>query len=263
MTNPLDAFKAHMVKPSERNTPNFLMLYGLPGSGKTWLAGSVSEVPGIRKTLLIDTEDSTTGSLYGFDDEAIDIIPVSTHEGLESVLDAVIEASEQDDFEYDAVIIDTFDVAFERALEYYDEITPATKSGNDNTFWKWAQVGQWTNRRAGEFRDAPFLGIMVLHAKREKLDSGALMDYVSLSGKAKDVLPGIPDIVGFTVRDKGVTTVHLGSSDKRSTKNRFHLPESIENPTMKGIFDAIKNRDAVKPAPAKKKTTTKSKKEDK
>src|SRR5690554_3658269 len=130
MANPLDAFKAHMVKPSERNTPNFIMLYGLPGSGKTWLAGSVCEVPGIRKVLLIDTEDSTTGALYGFDDEAIDIIPVSTHEGLESVLDAVIEASESDDFEYDAVIIDTFDVAFERALEYYDEITPATKSGN-------------------------------------------------------------------------------------------------------------------------------------
>ena len=43
MTNPLDAFKQHIVKPSQLNKPNLILLYGNPGSGKTHLAASISE----------------------------------------------------------------------------------------------------------------------------------------------------------------------------------------------------------------------------
>lgn len=263
MTNPLDAFKAHMVKPSEMNQPNLILLYGNPGGGKSWLAASVSDVPGVDKVLIIDTENSTTGTLHGFDDEKIDIIPVSTHEGFESVLEAVLEAADRDDFEYDAVIIDTVDVAQSRALEHFEENAPLNKAGEIDGFKVWGALKNWTEDLFRALQEAPFISIAVLHSDRQKTESGPFVDLVALAGSSKNTVPGIPDLVGFVSREGDTSTVHLGSSQTRSTKNRFHLPNEIEDPTMKGIFDAIKNRDAVKPAPAKKKTTTKSKKEDK
>lgn len=253
MTNPLDAFKQHIVKPSQLNKPNLILLYGNPGSGKTHLAASISEVPGIKKVLIIDTENSTQGTVADFDDAKIDIIPVSTHGGFEQVFSAVIEAADNGELEYDAVIIDTLDVAQDRAIEFFEENAPITKSGEKDGFAVWGGVKQWTTSVGRRLQEASFIGVLVLHSNREKMENGPFTDLVALSGSAKNTLPGIPDIVGFTERADGVTTVHVGSALRRSTKNRFQLPDSIENPSMAGIFKAITNRNNsnTKPAAAK------------
>lgn len=249
----MDQFKEHMVKPSSLNKPNFIALYGNPGSGKTWLAASISDVPSIKKTLIIDSENSTQGSVAGFDDDRVDIVPVSTHAGFEAVWDAVVEADAAGELEYDAVIIDTLDVAQDRALEYFDAVQQAKPKPDG--FAKWGDVKKWTEGIGRQAQEMNALVIVVTHSKREKEESGAFSDLFSLAGSAKDSFPGIPDIVGFTEREGDTTTVHVGSSKKRSTKNRFGLEDTLENPTMTTILEAISGNG--------KKSKTTNKKEDK
>jgi hypothetical protein len=256
--SPLDALKKYIVKPSQLNKPNLIMLYGNPGSGKTHLAASISNAPGYKKIAIVDTENSTSGTVGGehFNDDRIDIYPVTTHEGFETVLEALLEDAESDKPTYDAIIVDTVDVAQERAKDYFEDTLPRDKNGEINGFAVWGEVKSWTNGVFRRLQEAPVLGIAVLHSDREKLENGPFVDTVMLQGKSKNTVAGVPDIVGFTEREAGVTTVHVGSSLRRSTKNRFDLPDSIENPSMTSILAAIANRGkaatATKTAPTTK-----------
>ena len=80
MTDKIPSLKERLskytVKPSDVRYPGLVMLYGRPGSGKTWLAASVSELDSVNKVLYIDTEGSTEGTLVGFDDAKIDILNI-------------------------------------------------------------------------------------------------------------------------------------------------------------------------------------------
>lgn len=252
MTNALDALKGYIVKPSHLNKPNFIILYGLPGGGKTHLAASVSEVPGIKKVAIIDTENSTQGTVADFDDDKIDIYPVSTHTGFETVFEALLEDADSDNPTYDAIIVDTVDVAQDRAIEFFKENAPVTKNGEKDGFAVWGAVKMWTENVNRRLQESSVLGLAVYHSNREKLENGPFVDMVALSGSAKNSVPGIPDIVGFVEREGNVTTVHVGSSLRRATKNRFNLPDTIENPSMTSIIAAItKRNNATKPATAK------------
>src|SRR5690606_37026421 len=124
-----------------------------------------------------------------------------------------------------------------RALEFFEAEQAA--EGKADGFAKWGKVKAWTEKLGRKAQEAEFLAIVVAHSKREKLESGAFSDLMNLAGSAKDTFPGIPDVVGFTERDEGVTTVHVGSSKRRSTKNRFGLSDTIENPSMADILKSI------------------------
>lgn len=235
----LEAYAAHIVKPSSLDKPDYIMWYGNPGSGKSTLAASIADVAEYSPVLIISTEGGLKGILKREWEDRIDIIEVTTHEGFEAVFDAVIEDANNGDFQYKSVIIDTMDVAYERALDYYKAIEDAKQKPDG--FKVWAQVGEWANRVGRGMKDAPFLGITVLHSKRTKNENGPFEDVLALSGAAKDKAHGIPDIVGFTVREKRKTTLYVGSSNNRATKSRFEnvLPDEIENPSMKYILDTI------------------------
>lgn len=237
MANALDAFKEHVVKPSSLNKPNFIALYGVPGSGKTWLAASVSDVPSIKRTLLIDTEDSATGTTTGFSDEKLDIMQVGTHSGFERLWEAVVQDDAAGTLPYDAVIIDALDTAQDRALDFFEEEQEAT--GKPDGFAKWGRVKGWTEAIGRQAQEMGALVIVVTHSKREKTESGSFSDMLNLAGSAKDTFPGIPDLVGFVEREGDTTTVHVGSSKKRSTKNRFGLDDTIENPNMTTLLATI------------------------
>lgn len=247
----LDEYASHIVKPSHLDKPDYIMLYGNPGSGKSTLAASIAHVAEFSPTLIISTEGGLKGILTGYTDDQMDIIEVTTHGGFEAVFDAVLADADSGELKYKSVIIDTFDVAYERALEYFKAIEDAKPKPDG--FKVWAQVGEWANKVGRGMKDAPFLGITVLHSKRTKNENGPFEDVLALSGSAKDKAHGIPDIVGFTVREKRATTLYVGSSNNRATKSRFEsvLPDEIENPTMQGLFNIISPKAAPKAAPKK------------
>jgi len=243
----LDVYKAHIVKPSDLNKPNFIALYGCAGGGKSWLAASISDAPGYNRVLIIDTENSTQGTVANFDDAKIDIIPVSTHGGFEAVWQAVLEEDAAGTLEYDAVVIDTLDVAQDRALAFFESEMEAT--GKADGFAKWGRVKEWTEAVGRKAQEMTALTIVVTHSKREKTENGPFSDMLNLAGSAKDTFPGIPDIVAFVEREGDTTTVHVGSSKNRSTKNRFNLESTIENPTMTTLLAAISEHGSEKSTP--------------
>jgi len=243
MSNPLD-LSAYTVKPSTLNKPELIVLYGPAGGGKSYLAATISEVEGMAPVLIIDTEGSTAGTLHGFDDDLIDILPVHDHATFEQITTALLEREHK----YNTVIIDTADVAQERAIEHFLE-----EWGASNTFKAWGDVKSWTNGLARKFKAANFLGIMVFHETIDRTDSGAVLGRsISLSGSAKEIMPGIPDVVGWVTRkvDKTLgreaTTVEFSPDPKKATKNRFELPEKMVDARMSDIFDHISKREEKK-----------------
>lgn len=246
----LEKFDSYLIGPSHLTKPDYIMLYGLPGSGKSTLAASIADVPEYSPVLIISTEGGLKGILNDYTDDQIKVLEVTTHEGFNQIFQAVIDDDAAGVLPYKTVILDVMDVAFTRALEHYSEVEEA--KAKPDSFKKWAQVGEWENGVSRGMKDASFLAITVLHSKRTKNENGPYEDNLALAGAAKDRAAGVPDIVGFTVRENRKTTLYVGSSNNRSTKSRFEnvLPDEIENPTMKGILDIIspKKKTATKEA---------------
>ena len=229
----------YVTKPSAATKPEFIVLYGRPGGGKTWLAASASELPGVRKTLILDTEGSTVGTLSEFNDDKVDIIRVTSFSMLNAILDKLHDPNAV--HEYDVVIIDTLDKAQKWAVEHYKENAPYTKSGEKDGFWAWGEVSKWTVTTLGEkLRQAPFLAIVVLHEKEEKNGDGGIVKNLNLQGSAKDDWPGIPDVVAYMERKvldgEPTTLAYFETDDNKVTKNRFKFPAKVIDPTIPKLF---------------------------
>ena len=229
------------VKPSARNKPNSIILYGPPGGGKSWLAASASEVEEFGKVLIIDTEGSTFGTLSAFDDERIDIFPVSDIETFDDLLTALTTQEHG----YGTVILDTLDVL---QGMYIDKVMDEEEAkAKPNTMGAWGSVRRWTVSVMDKLNRADFLSIIVAHQTEDKLESGKVMTRIALSGSAKDIVAGRADIVGFVTREiqadgTEMSTMQVGSSNKMATKNRFNLPVVMEDPSMTTIMEAINGK---------------------
>lgn len=223
-----------LKKPSQVASPELVVLYGPPGGGKTYLAASASEVEGLAPVLIIDTEGSASGTVSNFADDNIDILEVDSFDRLEYILGNLLDKTHK----YKTVIIDTFDVAQKWAVETFQEENPG------NGFKAWGDVADWTVQVARDLKRADFLSIMVFHEKEDILETGKRLSKLALQGSAKDILPGVPDVLGLVTRkaDKEgneTTTLTFAPDPSRATKNRFNLPARVEDATMQTLFDLI------------------------
>lgn len=231
-------------KPSQVNYPELFLLYGPPGGGKTYLGATASELPHVKKMLIIDTEGSTAGTLTDFSDEKVDIVRVTTHEEFTAIMNAVFEADEEGTLPYDVVQIDTFDVAQDRAVKYYMRTSP-------DKFAAWAAVKDWSETVAHGLKGIKAMGILVLHEKEEKALSGGIMARLRLAGQSADTIPGVPDVVAYVKRtlndeDEEVTLALFASQDGLVTKNRFKFPPAVEDPSIPALFKYIDERTSAK-----------------
>lgn len=235
MTDEFELDLSHLVvKPSAVNKPELIVLYGPPGGGKSYLAASISEVEDQYPVLILDTEGSTAGTLATFDDERIDILKVDTAKQFDQIIRSLTTKTHK----YKTVIVDTFDVAQDRAIK------PFLDQNAGNTFAGWGQLKEWTIDTARALKAAPFLSILVFHETIEKNEHGANERRLVLAGSAKETMPGIPDVVGLVTRKANkdgseVSTVQFAPSPSTATKNRFQLPARMEGATMSGIFEEI------------------------
>ena len=131
----------YTTKPSEASYPEFMLFYSQPGSGKTYLAATVSELPTVKSVLIIDTEGSTTGTLATFDDNKIDIVDIrKTVDQINAenpgtvtyiaFLDQILSDLFTNGSEYDAVVLDTLDVAQDWKIKERQKVN-GTKGDKD------------------------------------------------------------------------------------------------------------------------------------
>lgn len=251
----------YTVKPSDVRYPGLVMLYGRPGSGKTWLAASVSELSVVKKVLYIDTEGSTEGTLVGFDDDKIDILNIpktvrdlnddAGPEGnrvteiqfLDSVLNELLATNTSG---YDAIVIDTLDVAQDWKVK---ELTPIWESKNKYKIWD--LVSDWTEDIGQRLKSLDAIGVIVLHSKKDKDESsGTISIEARLKGSSRETFPGIPDTVAHLTRrtykdgDKEVeaTVAEFATQDNKVTKNRFDFPTAMVAPSFEKMWNHIDNR---------------------
>jgi len=230
------SFAKHVHKAEALNAPKTILIYGDAGRGKTWLAASAAQIPELTPVLLIDVEGGASAIARDFKD--VDVIAVDTHEKLDKVMDDLMNVKHK----YKTVIIDTLGVAMDRAEKVFGE-RPENKG---NKFGKWGDLKIWANNLVRGLHAAPFTSIILTHAEDQKDEnSGAVKTVPNIPGGSKKDLPGIPDIIGYITAQKkedgtAQRVLLVESSDRFVTKNRFNLPATITEPSMKKIYALIK-----------------------
>ena len=247
---------AYMSKPSEISKPSLVMMVGPYGGGKTYMAASASEIPELRKTLVIDLEGSTTGTVSDFDDDHLEIIDVQKQskaldihpvEFFEAVMDQVWEHQDR----FGSVVIDTFDVLNNMYLEYFENNSPTGASGGRDGFFKWTETRRVLTSHNGliaQLKAAPFLAILVMHEERDE-DSGRY-DF-SWTGKgARSDLGQFPDLVMRISRKyhekkkEWTTEIVTVPTDRGQSKSRFNrIPEVInDDVTLKDVWAMLDSK---------------------
>lgn len=242
-------------KPSDLAKPALMMLMGPYGGGKTYLAASSCLVPELRKTLIIDLEGSTTGTVSDFPDQYLDIIDISRQAAQANVHPVVFFEAVMDQLwahpdEYGTVVIDTLDVLNDMYLEYYEQNAPSGASGGRDGFFKWTETKRRLvshNGLIAQMKAAPFMTVLVMHEERDE-DNGRFE--FSWTGKgAKAALGQFPDLImrvnrKFNEKKKTWTTeIVTVPTDRGQSKSRFNkIPEIIDaDVTLADVWDMLKS----------------------
>lgn len=258
MTNvtslPKPSFAAFLQQPEQVSRPKSILLYGTHGTRKTSIAGSIALTPGFNKTLFIDVDNgaevlmSNPATRAKIKDGSLEILQVSSLDPQALIkINSVVEEVTNTDFGYDAVILDTLDVAQDVAEKHYKAMySNASQSGKKDGFAIWGDLGVWTDEIVRRLHECQHLmSIVTCHSKEQTLESGAHRILPRLSGSSKDAIGGIPSIVAYLEyqADPETGETHLvarvAESDVVISKNRYSLPPFIIDPTMPKLFELI------------------------
>ena len=211
----------------------------------SYLAASISEVEGYYPVLIIDTEESTVGTIANFPDERITIRQVDNAADFDKLIANLINKEHP----FKTVIIDTMGNAMDRKEWAIMANPPKTQSGADDTQKAWGLLYSWAKKVVDGLRSADFATVLIFHEKEEKDSVGNNYSRVWINGAAKKYVPSKPDLFGLLVSetddDAGKTerTIYFGADTSRATKSRFEnlgLPSKVKNPTMSEIIETIR-----------------------
>ena len=248
-TLPRPSFASAFQAPKDVARPKSIFLYGTHGTRKTSIAASISLVPGFDKVLLIDVDNGAEALMNRpelrerVEGGNIDVLQISSLD--ESAKDKVYHAIKEvcdTDFGYDAVILDTLDVAQDAA----EKDIKKQYAGTKNTFGVFGDLGIWTDEVTRMLHECPHLtGITTCHSKEQTAESGAHRILPRLSGSSKDAIGGTPSIVAYLEWQQDPETgeqhlvANVGESSTIISKNRYGLPNQLIDPDMPMIYSLI------------------------
>jgi len=239
---PKPKWASFIQTPKEVKLPKSILLYGLPGTRKTSIAASIGQVPNFKKVLFIDIDNGAEVLAQRPEFADVSVLSINSLEGgAFAKLNAIIDDITTVDYGYDAIVLDTLDVAQDVAEKHFKTKYEGTK----NTFGVYGDLGQWTDEIVRKLHNSSFFtAIITAHAKEQTSESGAYRIIPRLSGSSKDTIGGIPSIVGYLsflddTEGKRRLVAVLGESEKTITKNRYSLPQSIADLTMPKLYDLI------------------------
>lgn len=235
------SFEAAIQKATAVDKINSGIIFGESGVGKTILASSAVEIEDYSPVLILDVEGSTAG--VGRIHPDVDVLPIASHAHFEAAVEELLTKEHK----YKTVIVDTFNVAQNRAEAYF-----RTKPENaNNKFGVWGDLKQWSIGTARKLHHAPFTTWLICHSTTAKDEnSGAMSTTVKLAGSSKEDLPAVHDFIGYMENDvdedgNTIAVLRVGRRKGIITKNRFGLDGTIypsggrAYPTMVDIQFAI------------------------
>jgi hypothetical protein len=241
----------------EVGDPKSIFLYGTHGTRKTTIASSIYKVPGINRVLHIDidqgAETLATDPIIraAIKDGSYNVLPINSLEPhAKANLERVINDVTTTDYGYDAVILDTLDVAQDAAEKVYEaQFATSGKGGKRDGFAVYGALGVWTDEQVRKLHNCSHLvGVVTAHEKETTFDDGTTRIQPRLSGSSKDAIGGIPSVVlrlqWQTHPETGERALiaTLGEDEKLITKQRYRdmLPQHMRDITLPDLYQRIR-----------------------
>lgn len=232
--------------PSDSVTYLNILLYGEPGSGKTWLAGTANNSPATKPVLLLDVEGGTTTLRTQTD---IDVMQIRTMSQIEEAHAAV----NKNPGYYKTVIIDSITelqkLDMRTLMLAQKEARPDSTDVYVPSQREWGKSGERVRMIIRGFRDLE-CNVIVTALLAEKQDEKTNIIYMfpSLPGKLRSEIPGFFDIVGLLtanderVGDETIITrkIQFAKTTRVIAKDRTSaLPDVMFDPNIPEMWRLI------------------------
>lgn len=219
-----------------------VLIYGEPGVGKTWLAGTAEDDKATSPVLFLDVEGGVTTLRKR---KNLDVVAVRS---IDQIVKVHASLRKDPDY-YKTVVVDSL-----TELQKLDmrEIMREASARNPNqdedvpSMREWGKSGERIRRIVRAYRDLPMNTIFTAHTIVDKDANNATNYAPSLPGKLRAELPGFLDIVGYmyTFIEDGVTIrrVQFAKTKTVIAKDRTdELGDYLDNTTIPEMWKTIHN----------------------
>jgi len=245
-----------VVKVSQRTDYVKMLVYGVPGAGKTYLAGTADDVDFMRPVLFVDIEGGTkTIRKLHPDVEVLRVVDKFDDKGrLKRTawerLQDVYEDLRRGVGDYRTVVIDNLTEA--QKISMYSVLAKVTQENpirdpDIPAERDWGKSGEMVRRMVRAFRDLEAHVIFTCHQQDVRDQrTGTIEIRPSLPGKLSMEIAGFVDEVLYlyTKPDKSqegevIRKILCNPTEKYIAKTRGGLPTVIDDPTMAKIASYV------------------------
>ena len=236
------------VKPPSESVEwlNFL-IYGDPGAGKTFLAGTAEEDERTSPVLFLDIEGGVATIRHR---QSIDVVRVRTLKQLETIHNTLYHSIEDGRLYYMTIVIDSLteltDVDMRAIMKEAKGRNPDKVDIDVPSQREWGKARNHMRTIVRAFRDLPCNVIFTAQVHQLQEEGQPTKYLPGFSGKLRTEIPGFCDIVGYLYPEnqQGVIIRKLQVAGTRRVvaKDRTSsLGDILENATVPEMFDLIHN----------------------